>query len=499
MTALYSDYRNKEDDVHRPYAIWVWIGCVMGLVAGIAWGAGVVASQAAAQGNKLATMQMQADERLVLAFYYAWFDWDTWSQSTCGQPDTLYVSADASAIERHARLAHTAGIDGLVQAWYGPGLAQNPTEPNFQTLLEKAEQENIQAAVLVDMTGALLSTTDAVVDALTKVRDDHGQHPAYLTMDGRPVLFFLGQDAFSLPTWEAIRNNTDPDHTMIWIAADGDVAALEIFDGLYLHNIAEADEPAPLLMDWSGRVRFWALEHATQRYWVATVMPGYDDTATASEDEALLRSRRAGAYYRETWDAAEATDPDWIVIRSLNGWRTCTQIEPSEAEGDAYMDLTTELIAQYGEVVPPTETPTPTGTSMVVVTPTATLSPVTPTITPTLTPSPTPWLTPTITLTPSPTPFRLATPTPLPGQGTLVVAPTVAPEGESGEEPSVPGDNPAVPGAYATPTPTQIPRLPVEGAPPRRCSLLPLLLPLGAAVVARRRRRQSKMVSVIRK
>jgi hypothetical protein len=477
-----------------------WAGVMIGLLVGMAGMPAVVSASPdlltrGVRGGVQDTASwsdVPEGERLILAFYYASFDWDTWSRPLCGQPDTLYVSADASAVEQHVREARDAGLDGLIQAWYGPALAQNPTEPNFQTLLAAGEQAGLDVAVLLDMTDSLLGTTEAVIDALVKVRDDHGQHPAYLTVGGRPVLFFRGQDAFSMPTWEAIRNQVDPEHTMIWIAAGGPVEVLEIFDGLYLYNIAQTDEPSKLLADWSSKVRLWGLEHATQRYWVATAMPGYDDTATAPEDETLVRTRRGGAYYRETWSAAVSSGPDWIVIRSLNGWPACTQIEPSEAEGDLYLDLTGELIAQDGEPAQPTETPTPTATS-VTVTPTATLPPVTPTLTPTVAPSPTPRFTPTVTLTPSATPFRLSTPTPLPGQAPPAGSPTDAPsnDGESPRQPTGPGGAPAGPGMPATPTVTPIPRLPVEGYSPRRCSLLPLLLPLGAAVLARRRRSTS--------
>ncbi|MCD6286583.1 MAG: hypothetical protein J7M39_11790, partial [Anaerolineae bacterium] len=38
--------------------------------------------------------QTADDGRLILAFYYAWFDWSTWASPVCDQPTSLYVSAD---------------------------------------------------------------------------------------------------------------------------------------------------------------------------------------------------------------------------------------------------------------------------------------------------------------------------------------------------------------------------------------------------------------------
>jgi hypothetical protein len=428
-----------------------------------------------------APAQTDEDDALILALYYADYDWDTWSRPLCDQPAEPYISADAAAVERHVAQARDAGIDALLQAWNGPTLAGNPTEPNFETLLDAADRGGLKAALLVDMTGGFLETTDDVAEALTFVRDDHSTHPAYLRVGDRPLLFFLGQDAFSVPTWEALRNRVDPDHNMIWIAEGRSTEILEIFEGLYLHNAAIEPEPAIPLSRWSSEVRLWNLEHGADRIWVATVMPGYDETLF--DEEGLVRARRGGAYYREFWAAADASDADFVLIRSFNGWSYCTQIEPAEGDGETYLDLTGELAADYGAAPVATETPEPTLSP-----PTATLTPTlaipdTETPTPYLPPTATPYITPTATLTPTATPYRLATPTATPRPGEVVPgggSPTLAP---------LPGPSPIVrPGVVPTMTP--LPRLPVEGGSRRRCSLLPLLLPAALIVLARRRQQR---------
>ena len=119
---------------------------------------------------------------LVLALYYAWYDWAAWSQPTCDLPATLYVSADESAVERHVREARSAGIDALVQAWYGPTLGANLTEPNLHTLLDEAAGQGVKVAILADMTGTYLRTPADVSEALVAVRD---QHAAAQCLPGR--------------------------------------------------------------------------------------------------------------------------------------------------------------------------------------------------------------------------------------------------------------------------------------------------------------------------
>ena len=294
------------------------------------------------------------------------------------------------------------------------------------------------------------------------------RHSAYLAVEGRPVVFFLGQQDFPISVWEAVRSGVDPDHQMIWIAEGTSTDVLSVFDGLYLYDLQTADPPGSLDQRWGNEVRSWDREHNTSRYWVATVMPGYDDSRLVGEDDAIVLPRDDGETYRDSWAAARASDPDWMMIRSFNDWVTCTQIEPSVHFGNTYLDLTAELVDQLS--TGPVDTPTPTATTApptatpteatVVVTATAT-------VTPTLTP--TPVVTPTATLVPTATPFRLATPT-IVREVTAPVPTGVTSQG------GLPTGTAAPSISGARPTATPIPRLTVEGGRSSRCSLLPFFM-----------------------
>jgi hypothetical protein len=422
------------------------------------------------------------DERLVLAFYYAWFDMQTWEKPLPDRPLQRYHSADVSAIERHVLEAQEAGIDALVQAWYGPEMENNQTETNFRILLDQAMTHGMQAAVSVDLGGDFLQSEVEILDALHILREGHAQHPAYLRVAGRPVVFFWRQENGSVPHWESVRDQVDPNTEMIWIAEGGHPAYLEVFDGLYLYNIAWAEDPEALLVRWANEVRQWSANHNAFRYWVATVMPGYDDTVTGSED-ALIREREEGAFYRACWEGALASTADWVVITSFNEWLEGTHIEPSVNYGDTYIRMTAELAANYRTasfeptptatpVVTPTATPIFTPTVTPVLTPTATF--VSTTITPTLTPH----VTPTATLTPTATPFRLSTPTPFPPS-----APTsspLTPASLTPPPPPVHGGTPPPPVPGTSPTPVRRrTMMPVEGETPRRtCAWMPTVLSL---------------------
>ena len=52
------------------------------------------------------------------------------------------------------------------------------------------------------------------------------------------------------------------------------------------------------------------------KYWVATVMPGYDDRVTGRPD-AFVRYRAGGAYYRRCWDGAIRSGADLVIVTSF--------------------------------------------------------------------------------------------------------------------------------------------------------------------------------------
>jgi hypothetical protein len=449
--------------------------CLAGLLLCLA----LVVRSAPVRAQDCAQNSAQSDDRLVLAFYYAWFDMLTWEKPLHDKPLQLYHSSDVSVIQRHAREAREAGIDALVQAWYGPDMTNNQTESNFRILLDQAQSQGIRAAVSVDMGGPFLQSEEAVLAALQALRDGRAQHPAYLRVDGRPVVFFWRQEQFSVATWQAIRAQVDPERQMVWIAEGVQLDYLEVFDGLYLYSVAWSATPATVLVRWGSAVEQWNAQHNAARYWVATVMPGYDDSATGRSDT-FIRPREDGAYYRACWQGVAQSDADWVVITSFNEWLEATHIEPSTLYGDSYIGLTAELAAAYrflSFTVEPTPSPEPPTATPEIVAATATVTPTaTPVLeTPTLTA--TPELTFTATPTPTVTPFRLSTPTPH-----VVVIPAA----------SSPTPYPVAPIVASSATPTPLPLrtlMPVEGVPSKTCGSAPaLLLAFGFVVIFLRRR-----------
>jgi hypothetical protein len=361
------------------------------------------------------------NERLVLAFYYAWFDQATWSSGqTSDQPAQPYDSRDRATIQRHVAQAKSAGIDAFVQSWYGPsGGVNNMTESNFATLLDVSAQSGFRAAVDFEVTGPFFGSAGDVQGALATLLSGHARHPAYLKVNGKPVVFFWRQQRFSVDDWVTIRNQVDPNHASIWIAEGTDPSYLRVFDGIHWYSVAWSADPASSLANYAAKVRKTAQDLGGFRYWVSPVMPGYDDTRLrGTQAGGFVRPRNNGDYYRATFTGAATSGADWVVITSFNEWLEGSQIEPSVSYGDTYLNLTRELAGAYraGAVVAPPVAPAATLTptlavaniAQAAVLPTATET-ARPRSTSTMMPAPSPTWTGTPTLTPTPTVTASAT------------------------------------------------------------------------------------------
>jgi len=412
---------------------------------------------------------------LVLAFYYNWFDENTWTPEKVSDfPTTLYNSRDRETVVRHIAQAQEVGIDAFVVGWYGPQTEGNQTEPNLALMLEVADSTDLQVSVEFGPDSPFIYSQQDVVDALRYVLQVHAQHPSFLRVEGRPVIFFWRLDSIPLApgqtplkAWQAVRDQVDPDHESIWIAEGVEIAYQQVFDGHHLYSIAWSQDVHATLSDWGYRMRRYNAQHETDKLWVATVMPGYDDLKTGRVN-AFVREREDGQFYWDTWQAAMDSGADWVVITSWNEWVEGSQIEPSVSYGNLYLDLTAELAAQFkaqveaSALTTPTPTLSPSPTVAITITPTVTL---TPTLTATWTPTRIP--SPTATHTPKPTATTTATSTPT-ATATATASPTATPT-------ATPTPNPT-----ATPTPDPLVTPLMVAAYASRCLALVFL---GGAIV----------------
>jgi uncharacterized protein YgiM (DUF1202 family) len=169
-------------------------------------------------------------------------------------------------------------------------------------------------------------------------------------------------------TWNGIRSQVDPNHNDIWISEGVDTSFLSVFDGHHLYSNTW-NPPADLNsvdQKFAGQVAAAANAYGASKIWVATVMPGYNDIKVRG---GFAQDRQGGNYFAQSWSAAIASRPSWIVINSFNEWPEGSYIEPSAAFGDMFLGISATYSQQFKAgggaavaFVPPPPQPTPTPT-----------------------------------------------------------------------------------------------------------------------------------------
>lgn len=296
---------------------------------------------------------VSADERLVLAFYYNWYEMGDWSADRMPYlPTQRYSGGDPATQRRHLDQAARARIDGLIHSWWGPG---DRTDDRLGEMLALAAKGSpVRMSVYIETGSDRLSSRGAMVNGLRHLLGRHAGHPSFVRYRGKPVIFIWQPNAVARDpgvsandAWRSILDEVDPGRNVIWSAEGVDLGLLDIFDGLHQFGAALwAADPGASDRTFRARIDAYNAARGTAKIWAAGVAPGHDDTRLGRARPVYVE-RQDGAYYRRSFGGAISSNPEWITITSFNEWFEGTQIEPSPAYGDLYLNLTREFVDAY--------------------------------------------------------------------------------------------------------------------------------------------------------
>lgn len=288
--------------------------------------------------------------KMVWAFYYMWYTRNDWSSSCLKDwPLERYNSADPQVITKQIEQARNAGINGFISSWWGPG---SDTDYNLTKLLDIAVEKDFKVSIYFETLAGENGTPlkeDKIYSWLAYAVNRYRDHPAFMKIDGKPVIFIWASAEVPLEAWSSIFQKLETEGLdSIYLAMGYNPANLEVFDGLHDYGVFTYQNIAQTSQEMGQAVRGYALlsSEATPKIWAATVQPGYDDTLQPSR-QGLVQEREDGAFYRSTWEAALQSNPDWILITTWNGWYEHTHIEPSQAFGDQYLEITRKYAEQW--------------------------------------------------------------------------------------------------------------------------------------------------------
>jgi glycoprotein endo-alpha-1,2-mannosidase len=306
----------------------------------------------------------------VLAIYYVWYGQPkgSWGKADTNKHEIAstarypvkgpYSARDPSVVDWHIEQAKAHGITGFVVSWWGK--ADPWGDEAFAELLKSAEKKNFKIALYWEQqrdTQGLM--VQFAFDDLTYVLDRYGKSPAFLKVQGRPVVFVYDRIEWQTPlaTLAEIIERTRAkagDFVLIGHGYQSNFAYL--FDGLHtdymlemqLHFLAK-QQPEQLQgfreMAAQSFTRGTQLARQQGRIICPMIIPGFDNTKSSAAK--VKAERYDGKVYRALWEEAIKTKPDWILISSWNEWPEGSEIEPSLELGDQYLKITAEYAKPF--------------------------------------------------------------------------------------------------------------------------------------------------------
>ena len=296
------------------------------------------------------SVQRTARQKMLWAFYYMWYFSNDWYSSALkDHPLERYNSSNTETIAHQIDQAQSAGIDGFISSWWGPG---SDTDTNLSKLLDIAQEKNFKVSIyfetLAGSQGEPLGEA-SIHDWLAYFIQHYESHPAVMKVDGKPVIMLWASGTVPIETWErVIVSLRDDGLNAVYLGMGYDVTNLDVFDGLHDYGIFTYQNLEETYQSTSRAIHYYPIisEQPVSKIWAATVQPGYDDQLLPGR-EGLLQDRLNGDFYRSTWEAALQSNPDWIFITTWNEWWEHTNIEPGELYGNQYLQITKEYAERW--------------------------------------------------------------------------------------------------------------------------------------------------------
>ena len=294
----------------------------------------------------MGTQQLEWDradgERRVLAFTYPWFgEWAKTDPRLSVHPAETWRTLDRDDAVHMASVARAHGIDGFVMSFAG---AKHHGLPLHHSL-EAAAETGGTATILLETTqaGSAAIAEQWLAEALRQ-----GDHPAFMRLDGVPVVFTFASGSVSPAEWQGITQRLAVAGTPVRIIADAWHGNDGAFAGHYRYNAllqsATDEMTSTELLTWNQAVSRGLRARSTlgagsPGVVVATVQPGWDNHLMKGEGS-LVIPRDGTATYDRTWQAAVASEADWVVITSWTEWYEGTGIARSTEHGTTALEAT---------------------------------------------------------------------------------------------------------------------------------------------------------------
>jgi hypothetical protein len=252
-----------------------------------------------------------------------------------------YDSADPALIDRQFALAREAGLDGFVVSWWG---RESEEARVFGRLLAAARRVGLVLAPYYEAAELAGRGPAGVAIDLEALLDAHGREPAWLRVDGVPVVFVYGAQRLRPGAWEYVRRRLHAAGRRLYVVGDSHRAPwLPLFEALHVYSpvrfLAGGGDLEPAYREWAATAR------KVEVPFFPAAAPGFDDRAVRLPGTVL--DRRDGATYDATWEAVMTVDPPWALVATWNEWHEGSEIEPSREHGVRYVEATRRWVDRF--------------------------------------------------------------------------------------------------------------------------------------------------------
>jgi hypothetical protein len=286
------------------------------------------------------------DRPPVLAYYYIWFNTDSWNRAKVDIPLLgTYSSDDEEVMRLHVKWAKASGIDGFIVSWKNTDILSR----RLAQLVEISREEHFKLTIIYEGLNFYRHPLplEQVSDDFAYFAKTYGQDPVF-DLFGKPVMIWSGTWKFNRTQIERV-TTLYRDHLLI-LASEKQPESYEqiadLVDGnaYYWSSVNPSTFP-----DYAGKLnRMSKAIHDHGGLWIAPAAPGFDARHMGGEKAVL---RHDGATLQTQFQTAMGSTPDAIGIISWNEFSESSNIEPSCFYGDRYLNVTAGLLGGLGTSV----------------------------------------------------------------------------------------------------------------------------------------------------
>jgi hypothetical protein len=275
----------------------------------------------------------------IFAFYYMWFDPDSWRRAKIDYPALgRYSSDDPNVMRQQIAWAKAAGIDGFIVSW--KHTATN--DRRLRLIMDVARGANFSLAMIyqgLDFNRDPLPVSTVAAD-FRLFRDDFAHDPVFFRVGGKPLTIWSGTWAFSHDDIATVTGPVRKDmlvlNTQKSLADYQHIADVTDGDAYYWSSVNPTTNRGypEKLTEMSQAI------HAADKYWIAPFAPGFDARLVGGKGTV---DRADGATLRAEYAVAVRSSPDLLGLISWNEFSENTYVEPSRRYGSHYLDVLRDI------------------------------------------------------------------------------------------------------------------------------------------------------------